>query len=207
MKSSFAKTDKRHPKIEFFKPPCDLHYLVFNIKICFGKNWQSTVCLPAKTCSFLQKLITTTFAGWRFQFNPKIALVGFCKWTLHFYQNDLLTSVTLSWCFTLIWSCHKFAWGTCYYDQVWSNSILIMSEILKCWQKKRNQSDTKPYMSSNKVTIDNNTQVLCCLFHYTKILDFPQGLQSLHWFDSNFIQISEKRICFVSSPVLLKIVI
>ena len=35
MKSSFAKTDKRHPKIELFMSPCGLYYLVFNVKNIF----------------------------------------------------------------------------------------------------------------------------------------------------------------------------
>ena len=48
LKSSFAKTDKRHPKTELFTPHCGLHYLVFNVKIFFDKNQQSPVCLPAK---------------------------------------------------------------------------------------------------------------------------------------------------------------
>ena len=39
MKSSFAKTDKRHPKIELFMPCCGLYYLLFNVRIFF---WQKT---------------------------------------------------------------------------------------------------------------------------------------------------------------------
>ena len=57
LKSSFAKTDKRHPKTELFTPPCSLYYLVFNVKIFFGKIQQSSVCLPAKTYAISHKPI------------------------------------------------------------------------------------------------------------------------------------------------------
>ena len=93
MKSSFAKTDKRHPKIELFMPPCGLYFLVFNVKIFFGKNQQSPLCLPAKTYVISQKPISATFAGWLIQINPEMALVCFCKWTLqmsYWYEtNDI----------------------------------------------------------------------------------------------------------------------
>ena len=85
MKSSFAKTDKHHPKIELFMPFCSLYYLVLNVKIFFDKKQQSPVCLPAKTYAILQKLIKATFAGCHIQINPAMALVGFCKWTLHMF--------------------------------------------------------------------------------------------------------------------------
>ena len=60
MKSSFAKTEKRDPKIELFMPPYGLHYLVFNVKIFFVKNLQSPVYLPAETYAILQKPVNAT---------------------------------------------------------------------------------------------------------------------------------------------------
>ena len=64
VKSSFAKTNKRHPKTELFTPHCSLYYIVFIVKIFFVKNRQSPACLPANTYAISQKLINTTFAGW-----------------------------------------------------------------------------------------------------------------------------------------------
>ena len=47
MKSSFAKADQSHPKIQLFMPPCSLYYLVFNVKIFF---WQKPTVISMFTC-------------------------------------------------------------------------------------------------------------------------------------------------------------
>ena len=89
MKSLFAKTDKCHPKIELFTPPCILYYLVFNVKVFFWQKPTITSMFTAKTYAILQKPINATFAGWLIQINPEMALVGFCKWTLHITTKEI----------------------------------------------------------------------------------------------------------------------
>ena len=91
MKSSFAKTDKRHPKIELFTPPCGLYYLVLMSKYFFGKKQRSPVCLPTKTYPISQKPINATSRRVAYSNQPRD---GACRF-LQMNSSNALSCVYL----------------------------------------------------------------------------------------------------------------
>ena len=138
-----------------FMPPCGLYYLVFNVKIFFGKNRQSPVCLPAETLCYFAKTSKHYFRRVAYSNQPRDGHVSFCKSRLEkmcFSQEPnqnfppiLLNFAPVLYVFLYFNSLQMSKFPGNQVPELLTFSRHVANELFTCfiWQKKKKKEKKK----------------------------------------------------------------